>query len=235
MTYNNERWQQQPDPHRVANAMRHFWQNRRGGQGDGYGGDYDNRRDGGSYNEIPGYNPGNPYEEPGHYEQRPHSSMGFNPYQNDSRHRQPYSQQEYGRPHHEYQRDELEFDKRMDDYFRRINEGRTQVPDSLCDVVATGVSMYMGNSGDGSQDATHARYKEAIERIREASNMQEKEKLIKELFTDDLTPDEMVVLRDKAMAKSYHQKAREKWGNNGSYDRWLEAAKNLKYKLKHSA
>ena len=235
MTYSNDRWPQQPDPHRVANAMRHFWQNRRGGnQDDGYGGGYDNRRDV-SYNEYPGYNPGNPYEENGQYEQRPHNTMVFDHYQNSTQQRPQYQPHEYGRPHREYQREEHEFDKRMEDYFRRLNEGRTQVPDALCDVVATGVSMYMGNSEDGSQNNTHMRYKEAIERIREANSMQEKEKLMKELFSDDLTPDEQVVLRDMAMAKSYRQKAREKWGNGANWERWLDAKKSLKHKLKQSA
>ena len=237
MTCNNESWQHYPDPNRVANAMRHFWQNRRGGnQGEGYGGGYDNRSDGGSYNGRPGYNPGNPYEEHGQYEQRPQNGIGFDPYQNSSQYGQLHHQQhEYGRPHHDYQREQHEFDKRMEDYFRRLNEGRTQVPDALCEVVATGVSAYMGNSKGGSQNDTHMQYKEAIERIREASNMQEKEKLMKEFFGDNLTPDAQIVLRDMAMSKSYHQKAREKWGNGAGWERWLEAKKELEHGFKQPA
>jgi hypothetical protein len=218
----------------MADAMRRFFHNRSGG--DHGGGDgYDNRYDGGGqfYNGIPGYNPGNPYEEPGRYDQRPNAGMGFDPYQNSQHHQQ--QQHEYGRPHREYQREEEEFDKRMDDYFRRMSEGRTNVPESLCEVVASGVHMYMGNSGCGSQGDSHNRYKEAIERIREANSMQEKEKLMKEYFGDDLTEDEKVVLRDMATMKSYRQKAREKWGNNASMERWMEARKSLKHKFKHAA
>ena len=193
--------------------MRRFFQNRSGGQ---FGGD-----DGRDYNrgEYPGYNPGNPYEENGHWQQK---------------------------PHREYQREEHEFDKRMEDYFRRLNEGRVQVPDALCELVANGVHMYMGNSGGGSRhewqhgdsdEEEHARFKEAVEKLREAPTMQEKERLMKELFPDDLTPEELTVLRDMANTKSYRQRARDKWGPNATADRWMEIKKALKhkYKLKHSA
>lgn len=235
MTYNTN-WQpmHQPDPRRAAEAMRRFFQNRSGGQ---FGGD-----EGRDYNrgEYPGYNPGNPYEENGHWEQKPHRQpMGFNPGQNSHQH-------EYGMPHREYQREEHEFDKRMEDYFRRLNEGRVQVPDALCELVANGVHMYMGNSGGGSRrewqhgdsdEEEHARFKEAIEKLREAPSMQEKERLMKELFPDDLTAEELTVLRDMANTKSYRQKARDKWGPNATADRWMEVRKALKhkYKLKHSA
>ena len=232
MTYNTYGQQPHgPDHHRMADAMRRFFQNRSGG--DYGGGDgYDNRYNGGGqyYNGIPGYNPANPYEEPGRYDQRPNASMGFDPYQN-----QQLPQHEYGRPNREYQREDHEFDKRMDDYFRRISEGRTDVPESLCEVVASGVHMYMGNSGTGSHGDTHMQYKKAIERIREANSMQEKEKLMKEYFGDDLTEDERVVLRDMSTMKSYKQKAREKWGNNAGMERWMEAKKSLKHKLKNIA
>ena len=193
--------------------MRRFFQNRSGGQ---FGGD-----EGRDYNrgEYPGYNPGNPYEENGHWQQK---------------------------PHREYQREEHEFDKRMEDYFRRLNEGRVQVPDALCELVANGVHMYMGNSGGGSRhewqhgdsdEEEHARFKEAVEKLREAPTMQEKERLMKELFPDDLTPEELTVLRDMANTKSYRQRARDKWGPNATADRWMEIKKALKhkYKLKHSA
>lgn len=175
-------------------------------------------------------NPANPYEEPGRYDQRPNASMGFDPYQN-----QQLPHHEYGRPNREYQREDHEFDKRMDGYFRRLSEGRTDIPESLCEVVASGVHMYMGNSGTGSHGDTHMQYKKAIERIREANSMQEKEKLMKEYFGDDLTEDERVVLRDMSTMKSYKQKAREKWGNNAGMERWLEAKKSLKHKLKNIA
>ena len=204
---------QQPDPRRAADAMRRFFHNRSGGQFWG--------NDGREYgrSELPGYNPDNPYEENGHWEQKPHRL---------------------------YERDEHEFDKRMEDYFRRLNEGRAEVPVALCELVANGVHMYMGNSGGGSRnewqhgnsdEEAHARFKEAVEKLREAPSMQEKERLIKELFPDDLTAEEMTVLRDMASTKSYRQRARDKWGPNATADRWLEVKKAIehKYKLKHSA
>lgn len=220
-------------PHHVgqdfADDMRRIFENRRGGH-DGYdqqnGGGYDNRQY--SYHSTPNENRG--YE----WHPSPRNTMGFNPSQNASH--------EYGRPHREYQREESEFDYKMDDYFRRIKEGRTRVPDALCDIVGTGVSMYMGNSGGGSRsewhsgddEEQHMRYKKAIERLREEKDPNGKERLMKELF-EDLTPDEMVVLKAKAHDKSYQQLAREKWGNNASADRWMHALKGLKHKLKQSA
>lgn len=217
-----------PDMNRLADDMRRIFENRRGQQRDGYGG-YENRRDGYGHHE-PDYGRG--YE--------PRNTMGFNPGQNS------HQQHEYGMPHREYQREEHEFDKRMEDYFRRLNEGRVQVPDALCELVANGVHMYMGNSGGGSRhewqhgdsdEEEHARFKEAIEKLREAPSMQEKERLMKELFPDDLTAEELTVLRDMANTKSYRQKARDKWGPNATADRWMEVKKALKhkYKLKHSA
>lgn len=236
MNYNTG-WQpsHQPDPNRVTDAMRRFFRSRDGGQGDGYSG-YDNRYDGDAYNRgtgAPSIEPP-PYREDYRWRDEPRNTMGFNPSQNVSH--------EYGRPHREYQREESEFDYKMDDYFRRIKEGRTRVPDALCDIVSTGVSMYMGNSGGGSRsewhsggdEEQHMRYKEAIERLREEKDPNGKERLMKELF-ENLTPDEMVVLKAKAQDKSYHQLAREKWGNNASADRWMHALKGLKHKLKQSA
>lgn len=230
MTYNsyNQHWQ--PDRNGLADAMRRVFDNRGGSYGNERGG-YDNRDEQGQYNRQ--------YESPRNgYDSReqgysPGNTMGFDPEQN--RH-------EYGRPHSAYHNDEREFDHRMDDYFRRLNEGRTRVPDSLCEVVATGVQMYMGNSRSGSDrewqsddgEETHRRYKAAVEKLREEKDPNAKERLMKELF-EDLTPDEMVVLREKAKAKSYRDLAREKWGGNATADRWMEAMKALKHKLKHTA
>lgn len=215
MTYNSYNQPWQPDRNGLADAMRRVFS--RGGESG-----YDNRDEHGQYNRQ--------YEYPQHGHALS-NTMGFDPEQN--RH-------EYGRPHAAYQNDEHEFDHRMDDYFRRLHEGRTRVPDSLCEVVATGVQMYMGNSRGGSDrewqsedgEEVHRRYKAAIERLREEKDPNAKERLMKELF-EDLTPDEMVVLREKAKAKSYRDLAREKWGGNATADRWVEAMKSLKHKLKH--
>lgn len=228
-TYNQQSWQ--PDRRGLADAMRRVFDNRGGGYGGERGG-YDNRDEQGQYNRQYEY-PRNGYEPRAEHGYSPSNTMGFDPEQN--RH-------EYGRPHSAHQNDEREFDHRMDDYFRRINEGRTRVPDSLCEVVATGVQMYMGNSRGGSDrewqnedgEETHRRYKAAIERLREEKDPNAKERLMKELF-EDLTPDEMVVLREKAKAKPYRDLAREKWGNNATAERWMEAMKSLKHKLKHTA
>lgn len=152
---------------------------------------------------------------------------------------------EQGGRHHGYYRDEeQEFDAKMEDYFRRLHEGKTAVPNSLCEVMATGIQMYMENAHDGSShDATHENaeeqhrhYKEAIERLREERDPNVKERMMKEMFPD-LTPDEQVVLREEAKLKSYRERAREKWGSNATAERWNDAKKNLKhkYKLKHSA
>jgi hypothetical protein len=144
-------------------------------------------------------------------------------------------EQEFGRHYGYYREEEREFDAKMEDYFRRLHEGKTSVPNSLCEVMATGMQMYWENSGHGaSADDEHHRYKAAIERLREEKDMNAKERLMKELF-DDLSPDEMVVLREKAKAKSYRELAREKWGSNATADRWMDAVKGLKHKLKHSA
>ena len=218
MTYNSYQQPWQPDRNGLADAMRRVFSNRGGESG------YDNRDEHGQYNRQ------HEYPQHGYV---PSNTMGFDPEQN--RH-------EYGRPHAAYHNDEREFDHRMDDYFRRLNEGRTRVPDSLCEVVATGVQMYMGNSRGGSDrewqsedgEETHRRYKAAVERLREEKDPNAKERLMKELF-EDLTPDEMVVLREKAKAKSYRDLAREKWGGNATADRWVEAMKSLKHKLKHTA
>ena len=139
-------------------------------------------------------------------------------------------------PKHDDCRD---FDEQMEDYFTRLHEGKINVPNALCEVMATGVQMYMENShhkGECHCDESelHHRYKEAIERLREEKDPNAKERMMKELFVD-LTPDEQVVLREKARAKSYRELAREKWGGNATADRWVEAMKNLKHKLKHTA
>lgn len=192
----------------LADDMRRIFGNRRGGH-DGEG--YENR----AYEYHPQYSGGESY--------RPNNTIGFN--SEPSRH-------DYGKPHHMYQQEEHEFDKRMDDYFRRLHEGRTRVPESLCTVIAEGVQMYnQSEHGEHGDEEQHHRYKEAIERLREEKDSNAKERLMKELF-ENLTPDEMVVLREKGKAKSYRELAREKWGNNATAERWVDAMKSLKHKLK---
>ena len=137
------------------------------------------------------------------------------------------------------QDDGRDFDERMEDYWTRLHEGKTAVPTALCEVMATGVQMYMENSphkGEMHCDEAelHHRYKQAIERIREEKDPNAKERMMKDMF-HDLTPDEQVVLREKAKAKSYRDLAREKWGSNATAERWVDAMKNLKHKLTHSA
>ena len=143
-----------------------------------------------------------------------------------------------GRHHDYYHDEEREFDAKMEDYFRRLHEGKTAVPNALCEVMATGMQMYMENTPKheehGDEAELHHRYKEAIERLREEKDPNAKERMMKEMFPN-LTPDEQVVLREKARAKSYRDLAREKWGGNATADRWVEAMKALKHKLKHTA
>jgi DNA-binding NarL/FixJ family response regulator len=81
-------------------------------------------------------------------------------------------------------------------------------------------------------EEVHARYKEVIEQLRETKNVNDRERMIKTHFAD-LTPEEQVVLREVASAKSYRDLAREKFGPSATADRWTEIKKNLQYKLKH--
>jgi hypothetical protein len=143
----------------------------------------------------------------------------------------------YGEQRYTHVDEDREMDSKMERYFRRLHEGKAPVPEALCEVMSTGIAMYMQSNGPHaekrheSDDAElHARYKEAIEQLRETKNVNDKERMIKQLF-HDLTPDELAVLREKANAKSYKELAREKFGTSGSVERWTEAMKNLKYKL----
>ena len=119
-------------------------------------------------------------------------------------------------------------------FWKEVAEGERDVPESMvtgiCAMVNAMLDARMGAASHEHEAEAHRRYKEAIETLREAPTMQEKERLMKEFFGDDLTSDEQVVLRDKATAKSYKQKAREKWGSNGTAERWMAAIHSLKHK-----
>jgi hypothetical protein len=146
----------------------------------------------------------------------------------------------YGEGRYSHRSEDEEIDCKMEDYFRRLHEGKTPFPPALCEIISTGIAMYMETKGTHHTERQHecgdaelhARYKDVIEQLRETKNLNEKERMIKAHFSD-LTPDELAVLREKANAKSYKELAREKFGASGSVERWTEAMKNLKYKLNH--
>lgn len=152
----------------------------------------------------------------------PQNSIGFNT-------QQPYHQQrEYG--HHQqqgYSQREMDFEEQMEQYFRGIKEGSIEAPSELCEMIAMVSSEY--SQGGGNEDEEHERYKDAIERLREAPP-NEKQKLIKELFVSDLTRDEQIVLQTMAEMKPYKRLAAEK---GITLERYKEAKKHLKHKLKH--
>ena len=137
----------------------------------------------------------------------------------------------------EHKREYLSVDELSDVmacFWKEVVDGEREVPESMvtgiCAMVNAMLDARMEHEHTEYDAELHRRYKEAIENIREAPNMQEKERLMKEYFGDDLTSDEQVVLRDKATAKSYKQRAREKWGSNGSAERWMAAGNSLKHK-----
>lgn len=158
----------------------------------------------------------------------PNNSIGFN------------QGQEYGSPGMRQGTasfNEREFGEEMKKYWRGLCDGSIEVPDdmakAMCVMVAEAVKEHGFNTengtGYGHDEEEHERYKEAIERLREASP-NEKQKLMKELFEDDLTPDEQKVLRVMSEQKSYKRIAQEQ---GMTLDRFKEAKKNLKHKRKH--
>lgn len=203
-----------PDWDRVRDSMREI--ERRGA---GYRSDdrYESRRDGG-----------------GRYESRERDeddyprngrTMGFN----------GDSSREMGRSHmkHGYRRSEERggsFAEDMEEWLCDVKEGREDVPDELYAIIGMVVKeMSGGHRSHDYSEEEHERYKEAIERLREAP-ANEKPRLMKELFEDDLSPDELNVLRVMSEQKSYRKWAAER---GMTLERFKEAKKSLKHKLKH--
>lgn len=129
-----------------------------------------------------------------------------------------------------------EFSEEMEKYWRGLCDGSIEVPEhmakAMCVMVAEAVKEHgsaMGSSGSyGYDEEEHERYKDAIERLREAP-ANEKQKLMSELFGDDLEPDEKVVLKYMAEQKPYKRLAMEK---GMTLERWKDAKKSLKHKIK---
>ena len=161
------------------------------------------------------------------YGHTPNNTIGFN------------QEREYGSPGMRQGSSSYgghEFSEEMEKYWRGLCDGSIEVPEhmvkAMCVMVAEAVKEHgseMGAGGNyGYDEQEHERYKDAIERLREAP-ANEKQRLMKELFEDDLTPDEQKVLQVMSEQKSYKRIAQEK---GMSLERYKEAKKSLKHKLK---
>lgn len=202
---------------RVRNAMREFgrnmqeerhdreWSPNRNGDGQGY-----------SYG-------GNETWRNRDYGYSPQNAIGFNS-------NQQYNQQrEYGRHHQQgFSQHGESFEEQMEQYFRDIKSGRIDPPAEMCEMMAMAASECSHSGNSSYEEEEHERYKDAIERLREAPP-NEKQKLIKELFENDLTRDEQIVLNTMAEMKSYKRLASEK---GITLERYKDAKKSLKHKLK---
>ena len=176
------------------------------------------------------YNNGQDWNRQGQdWNRTPNNTIGFN------------QGQEYGSPGMRQGTasfNEREFGEEMKKYWRGLCDGSIEVPDdmakAMCVMVAEAVKQHgseMGAGGSyGYDEDEHERYKEAIERLREAP-ANEKQKMMTELFGDDLEPDEKVVLKYMAEQKPYKRLAMEK---GMSLERWKAARKSLKQVYKRN-
>lgn len=124
--------------------------------------------------------------------------------------------------------DERTFKKHMEQYFRKVKEGEIEPSAELCEFIMLAAQECMGGGEahhGGHDEEEHEEYKDAIERLREAP-ANEKQKLMTELFGDDLEPDEKVVLKYMAEQKPYKRLAMEK---GMTLERWKAAKKSLKH------
>ena len=218
------------DWERVRHVVRQFAQDVQR-ERDGHGRDWStqNRYDGGAerggsyngggehWNRDYGYSPQN-------------ATMGFHNHQP-----REYGQKQQGGSHYETHehREQEPFHKQMERYFREVKEGRVDPPAEMCEMLALVAGECMGGgsrhgSHHGHDEVEHERYKDAIERLREAP-ANEKQRLMKELFEDDLSPDEQTVLRVMSEQKSYKKLSQER---GMSLERFKEAKKSLKHRLK---
>lgn len=169
------------------------------------------------------------------YGYSPHnSSIGFNGEPRQQREYGSYASHGYSR--HEGQQPEMDertFKKHMEQYFRKVKEGEIEPSDELCEFIVLAAQECMGSGESrhgGHDEEEHEEYKEAIERLREAP-ANEKQKLMSELFGDDLEPDEKVVLKYMAEQKPYKRLAMEK---GMTLERWKDARKSLKQVYKRN-
>ena len=202
-----------PDWDRVRDSMREIER-----RGSGYRSDdrYESRRDGGD-----------------RYESRERDEDDY-PRNGRTMRFNGGSSREMGRPHMKqgYRRSEERggsFAEDMEEWLCDVKEGREDVPDELYAIIGMVVKeMGGGHRSHDHDEEEHERYKDAIERLREAP-ANEKPRLMKELFDDDLTPDEQNVLRIMSEQKSYRKWAAER---GMTLERFKEAKKSLKHKLK---
>lgn len=154
----------------------------------------------------------------------PHNSMmGFNPQQSRGGEKNTHG------GYYEHSQ-EKPFEEQMEQYFRDIKEGRVEPPAELCEMLSVAAQECVGGSSHGEMnESEHERYKDAIERLREASP-HDKQKLIKELFEEDLSPTEQIVLRIMSEQKSYKRLAQER---GITVEQFKDGKKSLKHKLKH--
>lgn len=199
----------------MRNAMQEIW----GGCGGRYGSSSNWQ------NTPPIWN--RPYDGGQNWNHTPNNTIGFN------------QGQEYGSPGMRQGTasfNEREFSEEMKKYWRGLSDGSIEVPEdmakAMCLMVAEAVKEHGLNSEDGAaygyDEQEHEKYKETIERLREAP-ANEKQKLMSELFEGDLDDDERAVLKTMAEMKPYKRLAMEK---GMSLERWKAAKKRLKHKLK---
>lgn len=135
------------------------------------------------------------------------------------------------------------FHHEMEQYFSDIRDGKAEVPDAMaeamCVAAMQAISHYMtkheameqtlaeyGESAGHSE--RHKKFKEAVDKMRDANNAQEVQRIIDEHF-ENLTTEEKNCLHQ--MAKAFSRK-----GNADalrvSVDMWEQIKKNAETKLK---
>lgn len=133
--------------------------------------------------------------------------------------------------HHSHGSEYDSFKEHMKRYFKDIKEDRLEAPAEIYEMIMTCARMCGGeychdDVRHEDEHEEHKRWKDAIEQLREAGP-NDKHRMIKELFVDDLTSDELIVLRALAEMKPTKRWALEK---GLSEERWHKAKAELKHK-----